>query len=900
MKTQPETLRRCGMAKLGKSTMAQTFKFDCDRYLRFKLASEEEKERYGFEEDRNKRPGIQLMTAAGQRWEADKYEDLIAVADEGAVHYDRDTEEDPLVERRRFRRVENLFELLRREEPPLAIIEGEFTVPMDVTPGYREAVERAGLEPVGARPDILWLRPYSTGAPLVEGHGPSPDYEIHIIDVKMAAEPSLRHFAEVTFYALSLAAALREEGLHEHYAVSAEGFIWPGHHDANAFRNLHLEARARGEADPVTAALLETLKPVPYEVYRVHVRQFFEGRLPRVLGEGPLQADWHVGSRSQLCEYLPYCMAQAEAEDHLSRVPGVSRGQAEILRGHGVRTTAELAAAVDADAATWEAVKEESPQLRAEGPALAARARALHSGEVETVEGRRTALMPLYSNMSIFLTVHFDPGSGITFSMGASRVYFPPGYQTGDRPEIDERVFVVDRVDGLNPETERARLVEFASVVGEWLLEAHEENERIRTERRERGERDSDFGKVTAHVFFWDALEVTQLRRMVERHMLHPDVIEVVELLARLFPPEGELPDPTTFKSQPGTVVKEVVKRLVGLPLPHDYTLLETANAFYPNVMRNGETYQYRLPFGFHTEMSDQIPFERAYELWEDRIYLKRRVRPDSDRRRYYFRHEIQEGIERATRTRMEALQHVVRKLREHHADQLVLTKSVFSAAAPRQRSVPERARGLIAFEELNVAADEIKNRQSRALPVEEREARFISIRGLLPAEGEPYEEIIAELRAENPRYALEDLFAFTFAATSRDARIRERDFLLGLSNEEPALDLDVPWRRVLDLDYYGARDLLSEYGLGEGWMPSVALGRLLQVEVASLAAAEDPPYLILKPSDARLFCFAREVGLLDFDRPMVLDPIHRDFTTQEVDETMRAVGGRAPRRRRR
>ena len=705
------------MAKLGKSTMAQTFKFDCDRYLRFKLASEEERERYEFEEDRSKRPGIQLMQAAGQRWEADKYEDLVTVAGEDAVRHDRDLEEDPLVERRKFRKVENLFDVLREEEPPLAIIEGEFTVPLDVTPGYRTAVERAGLEPVGARPDILWLRPYPTGSPLVEGHGPYPEYEIHIIDVKMAAEPSLRHFAEVTFYALALAAALRGQDLHERYAVSAEGFIWPGHHDANAFRNLHLEARARGEADPVTAALLETLKPVPYEVYRVHVRQFFEGRLPRVLGEEPLEADWHVGSRSQLCEYLPYCIAQAEAEDHLSRVPGVGRGQANILRGHGIHTTEELAGAIYRDTAgadaLWEAVKEESPQLRAEGPALAARARALHSGEVETVEGRRTALMPRYSSMSIFLTVHFDPGSGIAFSMGASRVYFPPDYQRGDPPVTDERVFVVDRVDGLNPETERARLVEFSGVIAEWLLEAHEQNERIRAERRERGVRDSDFGKVSAHVFFWDTLEITQLRRMVERHMLHPDVIEVVELLARLFPPQGELPDPTTFKSQPGTVVKEVVKRLVGLPLPHDYTLLETANVFYPNVMQDGQRYQYRLPFGFHTEMSDQIPFERGLRAVGRQDLLKApgapglraapSVPPARDSGGHSARHDDPYGGPCSTWCESSA---------STTEGQLALTKSAFSAAPPQQRRVPGRARSLIAFEELNVAADEIKNRQ--------------------------------------------------------------------------------------------------------------------------------------------------------------------------------------------
>jgi hypothetical protein len=428
------------MVKLGKNTMAQTFKFDCDRYLRFKLASEEEKERDGFEEDKSKRPGIQLMAEAGKRWEIDKYEDLIAVASgthAEPVAYVRDADEGPTLQRREFRTVEDPFRLLEREDPPIAIVEGEFVVPEDTTPGYQAAVERAGLEPVGARPDIMWIRPYPTGAPLVEGQGRDPEYEIHIIDVKMAAEPSLRHFAEVTFYALALAAALRENNLSDRYAVSAEGFIWPGHHDANAFRNLYLEARAREEPDPLTATLKDTLKTVPYEVYQVHVRHFFEGRLPTVLEQDPLKADWHVGSRSQLCDYLPYCMAQAEREDNLSRMPGITRGQAEILRSHGISTTAELAAAVDAGTAAWEGVKEESPQLRAEGSALAARARALQTGEVQTVHGRRTALMPGYSSMSVFLTIHFDPGSGIAFSMGASRVYWPPERDKND-PPIEE------------------------------------------------------------------------------------------------------------------------------------------------------------------------------------------------------------------------------------------------------------------------------------------------------------------------------------------------------------------------------------------------------------------------------------------------------------------------------
>jgi hypothetical protein len=212
--------------------------------------------------------------------------------------------------------------------------------------------------------------------------------------------------------------------------------------------------------------------------------------------------------------------------------------------------------------------------------------------------------MPAWTDQSLFLTVHFDPGSGITFTLGAARVYFPPDRQPGDRPVTEEHVFIVDRVQAMNPDTERARLIEFVTLVTSWLGEISTVNAHLPAAQR-----------VSSHIFVWDMLEMRQLRRMFERHMQHPDVVELIELLLRLFPPDAVLPDPDLFKSQPGTVVKEVLRVLLGLPLPHDYALLETANTFYPRVDANGTVYPFRLPFGFTTAMSDQIPFERAYEL---------------------------------------------------------------------------------------------------------------------------------------------------------------------------------------------------------------------------------------------------------------------------------------------
>lgn len=873
------------MAKLDKGTLALTFKFDCDRFLRFRLVSDAERDSLGVSAETYKRPGIELIKAAGRRWEADKYQDLIDTSDDGKVVFLLEDKVDDLLGRKPFKKIQNLFDILRQQEPPQAIIEAEFTVPTNITPGLQKAYDDFGLDQVRVRPDILWIRPGGTGAPLI-GNGTVPEYEIHIIDVKMAAEPSLRHFTEVTYYALALATAIQQEGLSGRYAVSAEGTIWPGSHDINAFRNLVQLHQAKGAADPVSEALSETLIRVPYEVYEVHVKQFFEDRLLRVLQTDMEDASWHVGPKCQLCDYVRYCRDKASECDHLSRLAWLNQGQAELLRSNGITTTAGLTEAVTTADDRWQSVIDSSHQLRADGPALATRARSLTEGAPLPVDGRRSAMIPAWTDQSIFITIHFDPGSGISFALGAARLYLPHGRKPGDPPVTDEKIFIVDRVDAMNPETERERLKEFATVVSEWLDEVSTVNTGLPARDR-----------LSSHIFFWDMLEVRQLKRMFERHMQNPDVIELIEILTRFFPPDSLLPDPDAFKSQPGTIVKEVLRMLVGLPVAHDYSLFDAANSFFPNVREDGTPYKFDLPFGFATPMSDQIPFERAYELWQDKIFVRHfnKLHPtDPSKWRRYTRDELYDGIKRATKVHLQALQHIVRRLRENYKDRLVLKKSGFSAARSSQASVPEAARSLIAFEKLNVACQEMENRNTRSLPVDEREARFFSIRGLTlkpQAEADP---IIDEIKFANPQYQHETLYVFDFSPTSRDSRIKEGEFTVALSNENEYVDLDEPWRRRLGLGFQDAEELLGEHGLTERWMTSKSIGALLQVEVIRLEAMQDNPYVVLKPGHQGLFQFAAAQGLVALDSPLVLDPMYRDFSSDRIEKALRSVGGKA------
>src|SRR5690606_10115465 len=223
----------------------------------------------------------------------------------------------------------------------------------------------------------------------------------------------------------------------------------------------------------------------------------------------------------------------------------------------------------------------ESQQLRADSEVLLARASALGSDTVQPVTGRKSAAIPRWVSASIFVTVHFDPGTGITFALGARRVYFPPGGRM-ERPRIEEHAYIVDRVGQMDVDTERARLLEFARQVKAWLAEVDEDNRKFHEALKEARNSVDKWKRATVHFFFWDSLEVRQLRRMVERHLEDQKVAAEIETLARFFPPEGQLQDPAAFRSQPGTIVKEVFRQLIGLPIPHDYTLYDVAQVFYP------------------------------------------------------------------------------------------------------------------------------------------------------------------------------------------------------------------------------------------------------------------------------------------------------------------------------
>lgn len=885
------------MAKLDKSTVALTFKFDCERFLRYRLATSREIADgvpNSVKLRQQDRPGINLITAQGRAWEALCYSDLVAVAPKGSA-FAREGDFDATIGRRKFEPVENLAQLLSARRPPAFIVEPQFDIPGSVSAALKHALDVGRLKEATARPDVLWVRPFDASEPLIRDAADGCQFIIHVIDIKLAAEPSLRHFVEVTLYALALQAWLDREGLANSslrgkFAVAARARVWPGTHEGSAFRSLVKKFTAEGTADPLTAALEETTHAVPFEIYKPQLQEFLDSRLPSVLATSPQDAPWHFGPKCQFCEFFEHCMDEAKSPrvDHLSQLGMLTAGHAQTLRECGIPTVTALSSAAEDKTPQWLAATEASHGIRAMRPALLAQIHALKSNTVAPIPGRSSASFPRHAHLNIYLTAHFDPGTGITFVFGASKVHFKAGGED-KTPVKDSIILPVSAIDSpgnlMSTASEANRLVEMCERIKGWLEKLHESNQVKAKEDRE-----------TAQIFVWSALEARHLGRVLERHLGNEKVREHAEFLMRVFPPEEELRSPDDLASQPVTIVKPVIKKLMTLPVAFDFTLLDARNHLAPFIV-DGQFKPIRHTWGFSTPMNDQIPLERAYEVWQDTPILRKYdATLPHDEWPKYSTEEIRDEIKNTVRTHLQSLEMVVGALRRNYRDQLKLRKEPFTLKKPVEMRVPANSALVFTAERLNVVAAELENRDILTLPVDERESHFHSIRGLKPAMPSGAVDALENEVRSDSRYrekldrGFKRLLIFEFSENSRDCRLREGAIGVVIRNESAEHQLDLKWYKAAG---YATCEEATPPGLSiPAFLQYAPVKKVLEVTVARIESFNSPP-LVAVLFDATPYKMATQSGMLKLDQPMVLDPIHLDFALETLEQVVRGIGGK-------
>lgn len=610
------------MPRFGKNVLSQFLRTKCDKQLRLALYKPTELVNLGWPEPLTARPAVQILRDVGKEWEQAKMADL-EVAFGTNVRANK--------QNGRFVDSDLLTVLQQSVTTPAFILQAGFNhLHLKTT-----FLQNIGLAPneiqlippfTAFRPDIVWVQTKRDDEIEVLPNGDTCTVQpndqrkaLFVCDIKHAGEANSSYSAEVVLYAVLLANWLRLVNLHGTYLTSSRMALWTRAKETSSLVEL-IASNPGAALSQRTQAFENDLEPVDFTIFYQTIDHFFKSDLPRVLSmQDWHQLDWHVDSRCSTCDFLGhrnwlsspdrtkldahrdhYCVPFAEDSQQLSRIATITRGGRKTLEGCGHSNISAVSSMLPVDEAF-----EQHNALKADRSHLPHRATALLNGDVTIAPNTTTIDFPKWADLEIFISVNFDPGTGLLTALG-SEARFRQKVQYGQTSQI-QQTWPAEAQVLLSPtrNEERNIVISFLSRIAQILTFAYD------TDPQKGGALAS---QTQTQLYFWDSRQFEELTKAIGRHLnaiVLPPNDSVLRGLVWLFPPEQVLQDDEITIANAVSFLKTVLQRNLRLPVPHSYTIFNVAEEYHhPNYSPHIPSSFYRDPF------SDMIPRERIYEIW--------------------------------------------------------------------------------------------------------------------------------------------------------------------------------------------------------------------------------------------------------------------------------------------
>lgn len=451
------------------------------------------------------------------------------------------------------------------------------------------------------------------------------------------------------------------------------------------------------------------------------------------------------------------------------------------------------------------------------------------------------------------MSVDFDLSSAITFAFGVQAFWLEPRPfgSTNTAPRQTRpwkaQTFIVDQRD---VQVEQRELLAVLGHLHSVLQDAQSRDPQTRVQ-----------------IYLWDRLQYDHLTRVVGRHLeAILNTHQSLAYLVWLFPPEDVLPDPAQVtRNSSITIVRDVIRTVLAAPIPHYYTLLDTARIYHDPALP-ANVAKFSIHPQFEDFLSDQIPSERAHDIWA-RVTGKR-----------YWKNQMT-TLEETVSKRLGALETVTRRLEED-------LRPVLNQDAPRIRIGPPQRQNVIgadsqlwyAFAKLNAALDELEKQQIRAMPPHEREARFKSALLTRHLTSPAEQQALASLQVPPGGRRR----AYQLSTGSREVAIKAGEYNVALVPKAEVGFLD---RTLLWLTQGTPLEPASQQE------KYTKLATVLQVTV--LAIDRDKGLIALEPNSRypTMLDDVEQAGLADLSNDVMLDPVYQDTFTGKLERALRGIG---------
>lgn len=785
--------------RLTASVIASYFKHRCDRLFRYNTVPGSIRGRAGtigwrvpLKARQHTRPGVILLMQGGDTFEIEQINKLIELFGNDAIHYAG-------IDLDRNKVIPTSFDDF------LAALDSGISarffaqIELNFESGFAKGIEETFLQQYGLNPaDVQLTQALPDLIEIIHAKIEGEPIRLRIWDFKASRKPRHEHYIQVAFYSLLLEHVL--------YHANRTGIVVDV--ETAVIRSRHKE---------------DTFNLTPY---RTAIRNFLRDNAHILLTTPAFDAHFHYCESCMLCEYAETCRSESDAGSDLSRIPNMSSVSKRLLKKAGIPSHRELAA-LHTDLSRITSLRLESHDLSAHLNRYIKAAQTLEDGQIRLLEVKNL-LMPQFENIRIILSAEQDAVSGTCFALGIKtyegwdqeekRVIGQEDVFISDGPE-QEGVMLLNFLLKLNELLVRIdsenRLVKSLFVpADEQIAEAeaalkNAENALVEFKKKcpQIRKTNPDFEQLTQeraaikqgidecqaslkaanrdassqrwrlskklHIYVYDSLDLLIIKECLERHLLSDEpagLLDEVRRLIRIFPPESVLPDAGTYRTVPGTVVSQVLRQSLTLPIPYGFDLANVSRALQI-VNDNGELdgYEYKPKFGFGWAYSNQVAFERIHNVWNSEEFKPDPARPE----RNMDATAIREAIISTVRNKLRATDSVVRAIKQKLGNHLLLKKEPFSLKETFDPSRPiidvDAQRVLEVMEVFTVLEEsfsELAIKHFHTLPVTERVAKFDCINGL--------------------RYVKEvnGLLEFTFDPECRDAKIGPGDFNLVLTSE--------------------------------------------------------------------------------------------------------------------
>ena len=803
------------MAQFRKNVLSQYLRTKCDKQLRLSLHSKEELENLHWPIPLEARPAVQILRDRGKEWEQAKMQDL-EIAFGAHVRGDK--------QNAKF--VKTALEPILNQTlaSPTIIVQGRFTHP-DLRATFLQNIGLTAAQITiipsfsAFEPDIVLVKtpdgdemeilPSGDTAPIPAG---DQRKALLVSDIKHAGEANSSYSSEVALYAVLLSNWLRIHHLENTYFVADQLALWTRAKEVSDLSKLMATNPGASISDRLHA-FLGDLEHVDFQIFFQTVDHFFKQDLPRVLAVADWTLlDWHVDSKCSTCDFLGhrnwlraserafldnnrahYCVPRAEDNGHLSRIATITRGSRKTLNqaGHGDVTAVSTVVATDP-------VFNQHNALKADRNHLPHRATALLSGNFTLAPNTTTIDFPKYSDLQIFITVNFDPGTGLLCALG-SEARFRQRVAFGQTSTV-QRTWNSEAQTLLNAtiEEERNVVISFLSRLAEIFSFIHD------TAADKGGPLAA---KTSVQVYFWDKRQFEELARAIGRHLnsiVMPQTEKYLRGLAWLFPPEELLDEAEITLANPITFMKSVIQRNLRLPVAHCLTLFNVAEVYH------NQQYAPSIPGSFYRDpFSDMVPRERIYEIWSQEPLMQLGA---TQRTRSQCIADYSDAIKK----QVAALRAVVWKFGADMTGRLNFAARPLKIGIPFNfQSMSEDGRLWYGWARLEEACKVVDLRRSWSSEPEELEANYSILR-------------FAALQSTD---ANGDLI-YQVSESSRDCKFRDNEAFLALQDESVAGFLDL---RVQDL--IDANALQVPFEDRKRKMADIFSGELVEFDRTNLTA---------------------------------------------------------------